>query len=134
MDKIVEFKVLRNHLVAEWERHPKDVREALECSIKKWETIVDESENRLFDERKIKIEDGGTRTCALCLMFNTIDQGDCIGCPIEEHIGLGECIRTPYDDYYDTENNKDALVAAIREVKFLKSLRNKFKNDIGEEI
>ena len=139
MDKIVEFEVSTEYntsedcIASKWKREPKDVKEALECSIMKWEMIVKvlESDSFIFP-----LKDGGTITCALCHMFNgraSSLRNYCKGCPIREHTGFNECIKTPYNDYYNAMDNKDALKAAKEEVEFLISLQNKNRKDIGEK-
>lgn len=102
-------------------------REALEGSIKKWESIVAGTGT-----------DRGSENCPLCQKYNR-RQNRCGGCPVSEATGLSHCGGTPYDDWeefcdeygYDKvaikymadEHKAEASERATKELTFLKSLR-----------
>jgi hypothetical protein len=112
----------------------KETLEALEGSIKKWESIVAGTG-----------EDKGTDNCPLCIKFYDLEEpetednlGDpfrqqiCYGCPISIASGEIGCGNTPYAgwsylvhgcDYPHKADTQPKIEASQRELDFLKSLR-----------
>ena len=75
-------------------KYDSKVLKAIEGSIDKWIGIAYEGK-----------EDGGTKDCCLCHIFNSAITGHkyCDGCPIQVVTGQFECYGTPYPecDTYD---------------------------------
>jgi len=36
------------------------------------------------------------RECPLCVLFNTDEDAECLGCPVADKVGFGGCQHTPY--------------------------------------
>ncbi len=101
----------------------KEIKVALEGSIKKWERIV----------RSTQAIDYGDTNCPLCKLFFPIDK--CGGCPVAEKSNNWACENTPHEDWanhqekeHDSEYHrqpycKECLRLAREELKFLESLR-----------
>ena len=87
---------------------------ALKGSIRKWQRIVDGSGS-----------DKGRHNCPLCKIY--YEKG-CKGCPVMKATGKLECDGSPYDTDWDGGNlfnmadTDKQLVAAVKELRFLKSL------------
>lgn len=105
-------------------------KEALELSIKKWKDIINKNGN-----------DEGPDNCALCQKY-FFKEGikSCMGCPVEKRTKKLCCDGTPYeewDEHQDTEHEDDSNERkiyckecgeiALKELKFLKSLRKDIK-------
>ena len=104
---------------------PKRRQAAIEHSIRKWQFIAKYVKKAQKDNLVVPIADG--ESCALCQLyaFKTYDEDDCLKCPVYKATGKPHCDDTPYYSYesarsfdYDMARN-----AALREVKFLKSLQ-----------
>lgn len=99
----------------------KQVRTALQKSIKKWEGIAYHGK-----------EDHGMDDCALCEMF-VVQRDSCDGCPIMEHIGMNCCCGSPYDDWVHVVvfgikkvTNSASHRQALRMLDFLRMLDDKY--------
>jgi len=91
------------------------VRELIEASLKKWETIVD----WLQENPGLVLRDGGAATCSLCARFFCYRD-----CPIAK-TASDFCEGTPFQDYLEACSRRDAakaLAAAKAEVEFLNRL------------
>ena len=93
-------------------------KKRIKRSLEKWEFIV----NLLAFRIKIW-QDGGRKTCALCMKYDPI-MHDCEGCPIYIRTGRRGCQGTPYEDFIEASSSAipDRLACARREVDFLQSL------------
>ena len=101
----------------------KQVAEALEGAIKKWQKIVDYLAKKIVDWTIVKELEQGCGNCPLCQMFKL-----CGGCPVFKKTEKMACMETPYIDFANAKslrNLKIARESAKAEVKFLKSLRDK---------
>lgn len=114
--------------------------ERVDMSIRKWEAIVAHYESK---HPATVIQDSGRATCALCWKYNN-DLGNsvdyCSACPVQlttMYKGRRKfCRGTPYWDYENaTEENdvRKALLAAKREVVFLKRVRELVVERDGED-
>jgi hypothetical protein len=101
-------------------------KQALELSIRKWETIAHYHKLGVVD-----VEEGGQDTCALCVKYLHLN---CKGCPVMRKTNMGTCGGTPYRQYtgYKKIENLSKKAETFRihaenEVVFLKSLRRLVK-------
>ena len=98
----------------------------LELSILKWQDVAYHGG-----------EDGGMANCALCKVHYD-EEGSCSDkCPVRKNTGVCGCNKTPYEewDYHQDKEHIGELdrtvhcekckEIAIRELEFLKSLREK---------
>ena len=115
--------------VAELECHNphiiKTKMDAIDASIKKWETIT-----QFIEAEGIVPDEMGTITCGLCIKYKACD---CNGCPIADD-GHQGCRYTPYEYYeaYRDDNDADveeALEAARAEVVYLKDIKRRVENN-----
>ena len=74
---------------------------ALEGSIKKWEKIVESTEEK----------DRGVENCPLCRLFynDFSEDEDCMGCPVKEKTGMYGCIGSPYQDWKNHYKNSHGV-------------------------
>jgi len=121
--KFQVFKTARGYfLTADIPEDMEDipVRELIEASLKKWETIV----NWLQENPGLVLWDGGASTCPLCARFS-----NCEDCPIAK-TASDFCEGTPYQDYLEARSRRDAAKAsasAKAEVKFLRELLKNYQ-------
>ena len=99
---------------------------ALNASIEKWERIA---------ERGDADTQLGPGACPLCVVFYDYEdsKNSCIGCPVNEATGAKFCIKTPYSDAEQAQDNidpdwpgdgiPDFRAAAAKEAAFLRALR-----------
>jgi len=104
--------------------------EALEKSIKHWETVVEDPKGTLV----------GWRDCALCQLFNTDSPPavNCKGCPVADKVGAISCRNTPYENFrwnMTVENAQAELdfLISLREAKKSKK-RNKKDIRVGSLV
>jgi len=82
----------------------KEIYEAIEKSIKKWQDIVD-----------LKDNNRGIANCALCQLFHSdISEESCWGCPIEEFVGKRWCKGTPYEEFSKAQSRMWNFVDSAR--------------------
>lgn len=98
----------------------RETLKALRGSIRKWEKIVDGTD-----------EDRGHRNCPLCALFF---DDNCRGCPVSDATGQCGCNDTPYEAWVDANaehgrlygynriHDDDAAIAAVLELEWLRSL------------
>jgi hypothetical protein len=58
---------------------------------------------------------------------------DCVGCPVYHYTGFEGCLFTPYENFVLADTNTEKLKYAKAELRFLKSRRKYYEQDIGEE-
>ena len=97
---------------------PANKREALELSIRKWRFI--QANHKIVDE------DGGTRTCGLCMLYyHNREKARCEGCPVAAVTRMTTCIGSPYHDYHFADTFLEEEYAISAEIAFLERLREK---------
>jgi hypothetical protein len=100
------------------------MNQALLDSIKHWEEIIKQVIDNILNNRSYRFHVfiGGGH-CPLCLKYNHNDiLNKCHGCPIFEKTGKKFCVDTPYENFKTTFTDKNFLIVAIDELRFLKSL------------
>jgi hypothetical protein len=125
---MMQYGVEGDEVMAIGGNWPKTKLAALRESIRKWEYLHRWIRNHPdSDPPKSYAE-----SCALCHLYYNEDGGEmCADCPVFKKTGKGHCQDTPFVEYvrstpsyfsdYDGDR-KEALVAARKEIKFLKSL------------
>ena len=95
---------------------------SIEDSIDKWKVLLRKSRAGCL------VQDGGSRTCALCHKYCADDFSDsCGGCPVLMYTGYTGCRHTPYMNYHDAyeRGNVEAAESAAEEmVAFLEMLHD----------
>ena len=120
------FYIDGNYKLQRTEDFPEVTEEnALDLSIAKWEAIV-----QIIEEEQVKVREQGHSTCALCQLhrmdLNTTpfwDEYECGKCVVYSRVGEESCEGTPYNEFTDADTPQEQLVAAIKQVEFLKSLK-----------
>lgn len=104
-----------------------EVAKALRESIASWEAHANEPVGA-------RVEKHGSDNCALCHLFNsddTLNEDDCIGCPVWIKTGISYCRNTPYAAYTRVARmdekgyytvSQSSQRAAQAELEFLRSL------------
>lgn len=98
------------HLVA----RRRTQQQALEASIDKWKAIV------ALVRGGFIVDDGGPTSCGLCRKYYA---KDCRGCPVRLATGRVQCIGSPYRRWETAPEGKQTTAMAVRELRFLESLR-----------
>ncbi len=102
------FEIVNNRLVRirDWPKRLTKKR-ALQLSIRKWEFLAKNKD----------VEDGGSRTCALCFLHSN-DYPDivCVGCPIFNYTGFDLCFGTPYIENSCDEDYEELELAFLKKV------------------